>query len=111
MSLLAALVCAAWYSPATARDANTAVAPREQTAPGYGEREDVRQFAEELTQRHGWRMEDTMNILAKARHQARVTQLIMPPPAGQSKSVFAFYMFLMNKNSATSSRTSIQIFI
>ncbi len=90
MGLLAALVCAAWYSPATARDANTAVAPREQTAPGYGEREDVRQFAEELTQRHGWRMEDTMNILAKARHQARVTQLIMPPPAGTAKNWAAY---------------------
>lgn len=90
MCLLAALVCAAWYSPATARDANTAVAPREQTAPGYGEREDVRQFAEELTQRHGWRMEDTMNILAKARHQARVTQLIMPPPAGTAKNWAAY---------------------
>ncbi|MFN5722754.1 MAG: lytic murein transglycosylase B [Betaproteobacteria bacterium] len=90
MGLLAVLVCAAWYSPATARDAKTAVTPREQTAPGYGEREDVRQFAEELTQRHGWRMEDTMNILAKARHQARVTQLIMPPPAGTAKNWAAY---------------------
>jgi membrane-bound lytic murein transglycosylase B len=90
MGLLAVLVCAAWYSPATARDAKAAVAPREQTAPGYGEREDVRQFAEELTQRHGWRMEDTMNILAKARHQARVTQLIMPPPAGTAKNWAAY---------------------
>ena len=90
MGLLAVLVCAAWYSPATARDAKTAVTPREQTAPGYGEREDVRQFAEELTQRHGWRMEDTMNILAKARHQARVAQLIMPPPAGTAKNWAAY---------------------
>jgi membrane-bound lytic murein transglycosylase B len=90
MGLLAVLVCAAWYSPATARDAKAAVTPREQTAPGYGEREDVRQFAEELTQRHGWRMEDTMNILAKARHQARVAQLIMPPPAGTAKNWAAY---------------------
>jgi len=57
-----------------------------QAYPGYGSRDIVRQFAEELAQRHGWPAEDTLKTLAKARHQPRVAQLIMPPPAGTARN-------------------------
>ena len=59
-------------------------------ATGYAQREDVRQFAEELAQRHGWSAEATLHALAQARHQPRVAQLIMPPPVGTSKNWAAY---------------------
>jgi membrane-bound lytic murein transglycosylase B len=88
--LLTALMCAAWCGPATARDAKKPVDLVQQAVPGYGQREDVRQFAQELALRHGWQAEETLDILAKARHQARVTQFIMPPPAGTAKNWAAY---------------------
>lgn len=57
---------------------------------GYGQREEVQQFAQELAQRHGWSAEATLTILAKARHTPRVAQLIMPPPVGTAKNWAAY---------------------
>lgn len=44
----------------------------------YVQRDDVRQFANELAQRHGWREAWVLSVLSQARYQATVTRLIMP---------------------------------
>lgn len=60
----------------------------EPTAPSasYAHREEVQRFAQELAQRHGWSADATLQALSQARYLPRVTQLIMPPPAGTAKN-------------------------
>lgn len=47
-------------------------------------------FADELTERHGWPAGWARQALSKARFLPRVTQLIMPPPAGTAKNWAAY---------------------
>lgn len=52
----------------------------------YANREEVQRFAQELAQRHGWSPDSTLQALSQARYLPRVSQLIMPPPAGTAKN-------------------------
>ena len=56
----------------------------------YGSRPDVVAFAEALADKHGWPVEWAREALAGARFLPRVTQLIMPPPAGTAKNWAAY---------------------
>ena len=72
--------------------APTPAAPEQPRHPGgdYGRREEVRQFAHEVAQRHGWNPEATLSLLSQARYLPRVAQLIMPPPVGTPKNWAAY---------------------
>lgn len=50
----------------------------------------MQRFAQELAERHGWTAESVLEALAPARYLPRVTQLIMPPPAGTAKNWAAY---------------------
>ena len=74
--------------PAPSDQAKEAQSPQDTNR--YALREDVRQFADELAQRHGWDAEATLRALAQARYLPRVAQLIMPPPVGTPKNWAAY---------------------
>ena len=50
----------------------------------------MQRFAQELAERHGWSVASVLADLSHARHLPRVTQLIMPPPAGTAKNWAAY---------------------
>lgn len=56
----------------------------------YARREDVAQFAEELTQRHGWPPAWAAKALRQARYQPKVARLIMPAPVSSAKNWDAY---------------------
>lgn len=64
--------------------------PVEAQPQAYADRPDVRRFADELTQRHGWPADWAQDALGQARFLPRVTQLIMPPPVGTAKNWAAY---------------------
>ena len=67
-----ALACAVWWAAASPS-----------AAADYAQREDVRQFAEELAQRHGWSSQATLNTLAQARYLYLVSKVRLSALAGQ----------------------------
>lgn len=56
----------------------------------YGQRADVMQAAQEFALRHGLDPALTASRLSRARYQASVARLIMPPPVGTAKNWSAY---------------------
>lgn len=56
----------------------------------YGQREDVMQFAADMSERHGFDVEGLRASLMQARFIPSVAKYIMPPPAGTAKSWTAY---------------------
>ncbi|MCZ2441416.1 MAG: lytic murein transglycosylase B [Burkholderiales bacterium] len=59
-------------------------------SPSYRTRQDVLRFAAEAAARRGWDPHWVRDQLADARRLTRVTELIMPPPAGTPKNWTAY---------------------
>ncbi len=57
---------------------------------GYAQREDVARILDALSRRHGFRAEQAAAIVAQARYQPRVVQLILPTPGGAKKNWAAY---------------------
>jgi membrane-bound lytic murein transglycosylase B len=57
---------------------------------GYAARQDVREFATLLAERHDLPLDWVLGHLANARPQAAAQRLIMPPPAGTAKNWAAY---------------------
>ena len=57
---------------------------------GYAEREDVARILDALSRRHGFRVEQAAALVAQARYQPRVVQLILPTPGGLKKNWAAY---------------------
>lgn len=59
-------------------------------APAYAARGDAMQFADRIASEHGLDASSVRAALGEARYQARVAQLIMPPPAGTARNWTAY---------------------
>ncbi len=87
--LCACLTCAGLSLPAAATPRKPK--PTESSpAPGYAQRQDVRDFATELAERRQWPIEWVQAQLAQARKQPTAQRLMMPPPAGTAKNWAAY---------------------
>ncbi|MES2957312.1 MAG: lytic murein transglycosylase B [Pseudomonadota bacterium] len=91
--LLAALVAAFTLGAASPSR------PVDAAAAGYGQRDDVMRFVDEVAAQHpeldpAWVREQ----LAQARHVAAATRLIMPPPAGSAKNWAAYRAIFIERS-------------
>jgi membrane-bound lytic murein transglycosylase B len=59
-------------------------------SPGYGQREDIARFADDLAERRGLDPAWVRSALAQATYVPTVARLIMPPPAGTAKNWAAY---------------------
>ena len=59
-------------------------------APSYAGRDDAMRFADQIAQAHALDASQVRAALGEARYQARVAQLIMPPPAGTARNWTAY---------------------